>query len=116
VEPRDRRKVVDHAGRDQHKARALASAVSQADVEAVAHAPDAGHTYGSYFDAIGREFGSADRVQFGGIDTVAGQVAVQRTRAAIARRAQVAEEHAAPAASEHQSSTHSGRPASNDDH
>src|SRR4029077_14915597 len=61
-----------------------------------------GHSDGSLFDAVRGQLVSPDPGEFRWCDAVPCQIPVQRGRASIARRAQIAEQHTTTAPTEHQ--------------
>src|SRR5262249_53453679 len=68
------------------------------------------------FDAVARQLAASQLVELHRRDPVAGEITVKRPRAAIARLADVADQHWAAASPEHQCGTQSGRATSHDDH
>jgi hypothetical protein len=102
VEAGDARQIVDDAGGDQQKTRIFLAAVGERDAVAVPNRTSVDHADRPEFDVVGGELTASEIVQLAGSDPVAGEVAVQRPRAAIARLAEIAKQDAAAAPSEHQ--------------
>jgi len=53
-------------------------------------------------DVVLLQLAAADRIQFGGFDTIACEIPVQRVRVPVARLTIITKEHTAPTPSEHE--------------
>src|SRR5437588_4459909 len=116
VEAGDARQIVDNARGDQQITRIFLASTGEHDAVAVSNRTSVGHADASEFDAVGGELTASEIVQLAGSDPVAREEAVQRPRAAITWLAEIAEQHAAAAATQHQRRAQACRTPADDDY